>query len=214
MVEPDSSRLTVSISDGRGRPVGDARLARWLSRVAPPAARGDVTIALVSDARMRALNRRYRGRDHATDVLSFPNRHQVPEDPIGQRGIPAPAARIPASDHHLGDIVIATGVARRQARQLGHRYQAELRVLALHGLLHLLGYDHEHPEDRGRMARAEGRLRRKGRLISGLIERGAPVARASLRPALVVPGERRAGGRTERRDANARARAGTAPRQR
>jgi probable rRNA maturation factor len=71
----------------------------------------------------------------------------------------------------LGDIVIATGVARRQAREAGHSYPTELRVLALHGLLHLLGYDHERPGDAGRMARVEARLRAKGGLKSGLIER-------------------------------------------
>jgi probable rRNA maturation factor len=65
--------------------------------------------------------------------------------------------------------VIARGVARRQAKEAGHSEQAELRVLALHGLLHLLGYDHEH--DNGVMARTERRLRKKGGLREGLIER-------------------------------------------
>ena len=72
----------------------------------------------------------------------------------------------------LGDVIIARGVAGRQARGAGHDLETELRVLALHGLLHLLGYDHEH--DGGRMARAEARLRRKGGLREGLIERAAP----------------------------------------
>jgi probable rRNA maturation factor len=71
----------------------------------------------------------------------------------------------------VGDIAIATGVARRQARDAGHSYQTELRVLALHGLLHLLGYDHHDRADSGRMARAEARLRRRGGLKTGLIER-------------------------------------------
>jgi probable rRNA maturation factor len=70
----------------------------------------------------------------------------------------------------VGDIVIARGVARRQARAAGHSEATELRVLALHGLLHLLGYDHE--QDGGRMQRLERRLRRKGGLREGLIERG------------------------------------------
>lgn len=96
---------------------------------------------------MRSLNRQFRGKDHATDVLSFPS---------GERGF-------------LGDIVIAAGVAARQAREAGHALTTELRVLALHGLLHLLGYDHE--ADEGRMARAEARLRKKGGLPAGLIER-------------------------------------------
>ena len=71
----------------------------------------------------------------------------------------------------MGDIVIATGVARRQARDAGHSEQTELRVLALHGLLHLLGYDHHDRADRGRMARVEARLRSRGGLPAGLIER-------------------------------------------
>ena len=127
-------------------------LARWLERVAPSRARGEVTIALVSDARIRALNRRFRGVNRATDVLSFP----ASESP-------------PAPGEPLGDIVIAAGVARAQAARARHPLGAELRVLALHGLLHLLGYDHD--TDTGRMARLEARLRRQGGLESGLIER-------------------------------------------
>jgi probable rRNA maturation factor len=155
-VDPDSKRLRVVVTDGAGRPVRDGGLAAWLSSVAPARASGEVAIALVSDARIRALNRRYRRKDRATDVLSFS---------------PAPGSRPLASG--LGDIVIATGVARRQAKEAGHSTQAELRVLALHGLLHLLGYDHHHIRDERRMARAEARLRRKGGLRSGLIERAA-----------------------------------------
>ena len=143
------------MSDGRGRAVRDGGLARWLQRVAPRDARGELAIALVSDARMRTLNRSYRRKDYATDVLSFP-----PEEPT-----PEPGAGV------LGDLVIATGVATRQAREAGHSYQTELRVLALHGLLHLLGYDHDNPRDDGRMKRVETRLRRKGGLPAGLIER-------------------------------------------
>ncbi len=128
-------------------------LAAWLRRAAPARARGAVTVALVSDRRVRALNARFRGIDHATDVLSFP---------AEERG-------------RLGDIVIASGVAGRQARGAGHPVGTELRVLALHGLLHLLGYDHEH--DDGRMARAEARLRRQAGLREGLIERAGVSAR-------------------------------------
>ncbi len=123
-------------------------LATWLSSIAPARASGHMTVALVPDARVRALNRQYRKKDAPTDVLSFP---------ADERG-------------HLGDVVIAAGVARRQARDAGHSLATELRVLALHGLLHLLGYDHE--RDDGRMARAERRLRRRGGLVEGLIERG------------------------------------------
>jgi probable rRNA maturation factor len=106
-----------------------------------------MTVAIVSDARIRALNRQYRRKDTATDVLSFPSE---------ERGF-------------LGDVVIASGVAARQARAAGHSLRTELRVLALHGLLHLLGYDHE--RDDGRMARLERRLRKRGGLREGVIER-------------------------------------------
>ena len=123
------------------------RLALWLASVAPARARGQVTVAIVPDARVRALNRKFRKKDQATDVLSFPG-----EEP-----------------GYLGDVVISSGVAARQARAAGHSLATELRVLALHGLLHLLGYDHE--RDDGQMARLERRLRRMGGLREGLIER-------------------------------------------
>ncbi len=151
--------LSIAVSDGRGRAVPDGGLGRWLAGIAPAAARGDLAIALVSDARIRALNRAYRRTDAPTDVLSFP---AAPPPGRGARTAPAPA---------LGDIVIATGVARRQAREAGHPYATELRVLALHGLLHLLGHDHHAADDHGRMARVEARLRRRGGLAAGLIER-------------------------------------------
>jgi probable rRNA maturation factor len=134
-------------SSGNTRAAG---LRSWLARVAPARARGVVTVAIVPDARVHALNRRFRKQDAATDVLSFPS---------GERG-------------YLGDVVIAAGVARRQARDAGHSLGTELRVLALHGLLHLLGYDHE--TDGGRMSRLERRLRARGGLREGLIERSAP----------------------------------------
>jgi len=160
--------LRVVVGDERGRPAAAPGLARWLARVAPSRVQGTVSIAMVSDARIRELNRRYRGVDRATDVLSFPV-NSVAQDLSPAR----PPSRF------LGDIVIARGVARRQARDARHSERTELRVLALHGLLHLLGYDHE--RDHGRMQRVEQRLRRKGRLREGLIERaGAGVSRVQV----------------------------------
>jgi len=149
--------LQVVVGDARGRPVRVAGLSSWLRRVAPAGARGRVGIALVSNRRIRALNRTYRRKDYATDVLSFPSE---------------PSALSP--EPFLGEIVIARGVARRQARGARHSELSELRVLALHGLLHLLGYDHE--SDSGEMRRAERRLRRKGGLSEGLIERTGSVS--------------------------------------
>lgn len=159
-------RLTVSVTDGRGRSIRDGGLSQWLVSVAPSAVRGDVAIALVTDAHSRKLNSKYRRKNSPTDVLSFPAAGSTPE--IGSR-TPDPGSR--QSQRFLGDIVIATGRARRQARDAGHSYQAELRVLSLHGLLHLLGYDHDNADDAGRMRRIELRLRRRGGLRAGLIER-------------------------------------------
>jgi probable rRNA maturation factor len=181
-VDPDSSSqprsgggLSVTVTDGRGRAVRDGGLARWLISVAPARARGDVAVALMSDSRIRDLNRTYRRQDRRTDVLSFPAATNHP----GSRA-PHAEPRTPDSEQRLlGDIVIATGVARRQAREAGHAYRTELRVLALHGLLHLLGYDHERPGDAGRMARVEARLRRRGGLRSGLIHRSRRGRRTS-----------------------------------
>ena len=159
------ARLHIVVSDAHGRTI-EHGLSRWLARVTPARTRGTVSIALVSDRRVRALNRCYRGIDRPTDVLSFPAKdrsprrtHRTPRQKIGWA----------KANDFLGDIVIARGVARRQARELGHSELTELKVLALHGLLHLLGYDHE--RDNGAMARLERRLRRKGGLREGLIER-------------------------------------------
>jgi probable rRNA maturation factor len=170
---PDDG-LRVLVANERGRPLEAHGLTRWLARTAPARARGIVHVAIVSDACVRALNRRYRRRDRATDVLSFPAERQPPA-PAGQLPAPRRKPLRPGSvvssiaQRFLGDIVIARGVAKRQAREAGHTEATELRVLALHGLLHLLGYDHE--RDTGRMQRAERRLRRKGGLREGVIER-------------------------------------------
>ena len=162
-MDPDSRRgargagrgLRVAIVDYLGRPLRQPGLAGWLRGVAPAAVHGEITLVLVSDRRIHALNAQFRRHDSPTDVLSFPEA----------------APRAPRPALRLGDIVISTQTAHRQAREAGHAYATELKILALHGLLHLLGYDHDSPSDRGRMARIERRLRAKGGLREGLIER-------------------------------------------
>lgn len=121
---------------------------------------------------MRALNRRFRGKDKATDVLSFP----APAELASQAG---------------GDIAISADIALRNASILGHTPMHELKVLVLHGVLHLAGYDHE--QDAGAMARKEERLRLQFGLQDGLIARAGRVARAAARSA------KPAAGRTVRR---------------
>ena len=105
---------------------------------------------VVSDDRqVRDANRRFRSVDRPTDVLSFPD----------------------GEDGYMGDILIAAGAAASQASELGHTVEEEIQTLALHGLLHLAGYDHE--TDEGEMRRAEDLLRRKYGLPTGLIGRVA-----------------------------------------
>ena len=110
-----------------------------------------LAIRFVSDREMRRLNATYRHRDRATDVLSFPGDGEVADaaEPTG----------LPDTERHLGDVAISVPTARRQADQLGHSVETELRILMLHGVLHLLGYDHE--TDDGAMDQLEGRLRRR-----------------------------------------------------
>ena len=164
--EQRPGRLRVEISDERGHPLRAPGLGAWLSRVAPAAARGVVSVGLVSDQRVRVLNRSYRRKDYATDVLSFPGA------PRTRSSARRSSSQDATTSNFLGDIVIARGMARRQAREARHSYQTELKILALHGLLHLLGYDHE--RDNGRMRRVEQRLLRKAGLRDGLIRRANP----------------------------------------
>lgn len=171
---PASFQVVVTAVGRRLSARAGAGLARWLERQAPRAARGLVAIALVSDVEMRRLNRTYRGLDRPTDVLSFPG-DDAAEAEVGWPWSPANDQKSNATKRniisHLGDIAIARGVAASQARRLGHSYGTELRVLALHGMLHLLGYDHE--RDQGTMQRVEERMRRRAGLPTGLITRVA-----------------------------------------
>ena len=108
--------------------------------------RSELSIALVDDATGAALNERWRGRTGPTDVLSFPlreGRHARHRGPL------------------LGDVVIAVGVARRQAAERGHALEAECRRLLVHGVLHLLGYDHVRPDQARRMRAKERALERR-----------------------------------------------------
>ena len=113
---------------------------------------------VTGNSEIRSLNRNFRGKDQATDVLSFPS----------GAGLPA-GAQGPRKFAPLGSIAISLPQARAQARAYRHSAETEVRILMLHGLLHLLGYDHE--TDSGRMARAEKRWRERLGLPNGLIER-------------------------------------------
>ncbi len=115
--------------------------------------KGTVNLLLTSSTAMRSLNRQFRAKDVPTDVLSFPSPSLPPNQP--------PRA--------AGDIAISVEIAAHNATKLGHSTAEEVKILALHGILHLAGFDHE--RDNGEMARKEARLRRTLGLPVALIER-------------------------------------------
>ena len=152
--------------------VSEQALSRFAQRARRAAGlRGQVNVLLTSSRDLRALNRRFRGKDKPTDVLSFP---------------PVPMV----ADAFSGDIVISTEIACRNARRYQHAPAQELKILILHGMLHLAGYDHE--SDRGEMARREEGLRRELGLGNGLIGRTAKGCGAGPRPAPHQQSRRRA----------------------
>lgn len=136
------------------KPVGgenEQSLARFLARAKRAVGLGGaVTVLITTSRELQTLNRRFRGKDTPTDVLSFPS---------GMAG----------ARPFVGDVAISADIAARHARRLGHSTADEVKILTLHGLLHLAGYDHE--SDRGEMALREQLLRKKLALPVALIER-------------------------------------------
>lgn len=122
--------------------------------------RRQITVLLTTDGKIRKLNRQFRGMNKATDVLSFP-------------------AAGPVAREFAGDLAISLPTAQRQAVEQGHALAVEVKILMLHGLLHLAGYDHE--VDAGRMAKRERLLRRRLGLPPGLIERAGEPVQAALK---------------------------------
>jgi probable rRNA maturation factor len=120
--------------------------------------KGAVDILITGNPAMRSLNLRFRKKDKATDVLSFPS------DAAG-------------SPEFAGEIAISADIATQNSLRLGHSPAVEIKILTLHGILHLAGYDHE--RDNGKMARKEENLRRALRLPSALIERTQSRARSA-----------------------------------
>lgn len=134
-------------------------LTRFLTRARLAVGlRGEVDVLLTDDSTLRQLNKRFRNKDKPTDVLSFPAPREF-------------------AKKHAGDLAISLDAAARQATTYGHTLADELKVLLLHGLLHLAGQDHE--TDNGEMATREASLRRDLRLPATLIERTA-IARTSV----------------------------------
>jgi probable rRNA maturation factor len=146
-IEPPSRPLPELLS------VSKSAMSRFLNRARQAVGLdGEVEVLLTSDAELKRLNKTFRGKNKATDVLSFP----------------APAE---IAAEHAGDLAISLETAARQAEQYGHSLPNEIRILLLHGLLHLAGEDHE--TDSGQMALREAALRTELRLPVGLIGRAA-----------------------------------------
>ena len=142
-IEPPSSLSTSALSK--------SGLTRFLNRArATVGLEGDVDVLLADDPALRRLNKTFRGKNKATDVLSFPAPNEIAQD-------------------HAGDLAISLETANRQAATYGHSLRDEVRILLLHGLLHLSGLDHE--TDNGEMAAREAELRAELRLSNSLIER-------------------------------------------
>jgi probable rRNA maturation factor len=155
--------IVIEASSGKGpattRVLGKRDLNRFLASVKQALGlTGECSVLLTGDERVRTLNREFRGMDKATDVLSFP---ASSEDPSGD---------------NVGDLAISLDTAAAQASEHGHPLQIEVKILMLHGLLHLAGYDHEH--DRGQMRRRETLLRKQFDLPAGLVERTHRSAKA------------------------------------
>lgn len=145
----------INIDHSDASELSKSGLSRFLNRAREVVGlEGDVDVLLADDATLRSLNKTFRHKNKATDVLSFP----AAENPYG----------------HAGDLAISLDTAARQAGAFGHTLRDEVRILLLHGLLHLSGLDHE--TDDGEMAAREAELRRELRLPVTLIERVSSVS--------------------------------------
>jgi len=137
----------------------EAALERFVQRARRAAGlRGTVNVLVTSGAVVRSLNRRFRGKNKPTDVLSFPSGFTRSQSRKGR--------------HLAGDVAISADIALRNSARFGHPVVQEIKILTLHGILHLAGFDHE--RDNGEMARKEATLRRALHLPIALMERVQP----------------------------------------
>jgi probable rRNA maturation factor len=127
----------IHVSCPRGRPAVNPQLIERaaVATLTHLSAQGDLSIVLAGDKQLRELNRHYLGVDAPTDVLSFPASETDPE----------------SGESYLGDILISVQRAEQQAAAAGHPLEAEAQLLVVHGMLHLLGYDHAEPAEKSRM---------------------------------------------------------------
>jgi probable rRNA maturation factor len=145
-----------------------AALERFMRRARRSAGlRGTIDVLVTSSNAMRSLNRQFRGKNKPTDVLSFPAPDRLPGN--GRKT-------------HAGEIAVSAEIAAENASRFGHSPAEEVKILALHGILHLAGYDHE--RDNGEMARKEMKLRQALRLPISLLQRSEPDVRNTAKTRL------------------------------
>lgn len=120
------------------------RLARALERLIPKKLQGEIGVRFVSENEIRMLNRAYRGKDQATDVLSF----EAPHSPRAKRGA---EPFLTMRRYEMGDLTVSASFAKREARRRGMAWREELMRLLAHGALHLAGEDHETEKEEARM---------------------------------------------------------------
>lgn len=158
--------------------LSQSALERFVSRARRAIGlRGHVNVLVTNSAAVRSLNRQFRNQNKATDVLSFP--------------FASPRAESRKRAALVGEIAISADIALQNALRIGHAPIQEIKILTLHGILHLAGFDHE--RDNGQMARKEEKLRRALRLPVALIERSQPASERGNRPrrAMHATGARR-----------------------
>ncbi len=162
LVDPQLDTIPAPPSPSGAKLPSVRSLSRFLKEAqAAVRLRGEVTVLLSTDAAIRDLNRRFRGKNKPTDVLSFPTTGLV-------------------QSQEKGDLAISAETALKQSVEQRHSLAAEIKVLILHGLLHLAGYDHE--TDKGQMQRRERLLRKRLGLPQGLIERGETQRKSRPKP--------------------------------
>jgi probable rRNA maturation factor len=145
--------------------ISRAALERFVTKAARAVGlKGTVHVLIAGSTTMRRLNRLFRRKDQATDVLSFPAPEALPD-----------RIKLPGRRKVAGDIAISADIAAQSAKRLGHSVTDETRILTLHGILHLAGFDHE--RDNGEMASREVALRRSLGLPAALTERVQPAIR-------------------------------------
>jgi probable rRNA maturation factor len=166
----------VSIRNGPYRGVSRLRVCRWAERMLRclDLSRAELSVAITDDREIRELNKVFRHRDRATDVLAFAMREG---EPLGSAAAPEPSSFA----EMLGDVVLSAETARRQAKDRRRTLDAEVRMLLAHGLLHLVGYDHRSDREEAVMTAETERLCRAAAEVEGAARRGRRPSKSSAR---------------------------------